>query len=855
MIDNSKRSADVILGGFSDTLNGVGSEIQDLFDSLLPIQDFVNAILRTLQGDLTAMPRFFADWLGNLPWLGDFFDWEFKLPDFGDILDIVGGLLDPTGVIRSIFLPDISLDRLTDRATNLIPDGSLNTPPPEGHPEGTWYWSSEGGRNDTGCAAVDASSETQALLFQPTGVTPGKALTISVWTSSKNPLYAANSKPVRVKVSAYRDQELLSTQEIGTADPPIVVWSLIEGSWTPPPMTTHAVLTIEVTPAMESGTVLIDDVSMTNPDVRLPQTWIDGLLDDLGIIGDGIQLATQMVNQIIQIAGGIVVTPINAAVQMFKDGWSGVGSWIQDIIDGILSALRGIPVFGGIAADVFSALTGFKNKTEGDHQTLNNAVYSGAVLGLDDTEFDRSENDVQQAVAALRARSEALRSENELRYSSAIPIWQGLVPGGDVTCSVDDLLIAGGTSADIVIKTLNLTLTGRTARNTSGTDTHDHYLVTGGGTSGGTTELRTTRYGLLQAGPSGPMSTFRARSDSTRKFITFQGWATGVTTELRCLLWSYDYDNDNWMVVARSKNVASELSTAEPLWIDAELENEYVPQVGELMAVSWRLYSGAPVNIAQKASLIVSPAYQYVPHGNAATISDPGGVGLTAVASNWRVGSQLFAQVAPGLGQGTAVVTPTYFFDDFGKWRPADYVTRGGVEANNFNGGNFHIEGGILPSDGNRIISPRKQMNTEAMRVSAHLGGTTAYPLPSAAMLIHCDSNIGYGVSIDIWNDRVVMGRVGADGSATEVGRASNTNTPARFELEYLADSKIYVARRNGDAIITWSDPSNLAGRSRGRRGAALIVRRGTFVNSGPWDDFLVEDVVTEESEDPEEES
>ncbi|BBC53834.1 putative minor tail protein [Mycobacterium phage PP] len=123
--------------------------------------------------------------------------------------------------------------------------------------------------------------------------------------------------------------------------------------------------------------------------------WDDWILDTFNF------LSTQ-VRQVFEIVVGAVVTPIDAAVQGFKDWWTdltggvnllevavnGVQDLIQNVMDAIITGLRGVPFVGAGLADLVANLTGyrqqneqFQEKTVADLMNQQNAAISIVTQG------------------------------------------------------------------------------------------------------------------------------------------------------------------------------------------------------------------------------------------------------------------------------------------------------------------------------------------------------------------------------------------------------------------------------------------------------------------------------------------
>lgn len=127
------------------------------------------------------------------------------------------------------------------------------------------------------------------------------------------------------------------------------------------------------------------------------------------LAGSAVREAQTMIQQIAAIANGDPVTPVNGVVQAFKDGWSGlssltagVESWIQDLIDAILRAIRKVPVVGGSLADIIAEVGGLNDRTDSAQQQAE-AVQAGIVEGWTGGSTSGVDLDVYDTMGAIRA--------------------------------------------------------------------------------------------------------------------------------------------------------------------------------------------------------------------------------------------------------------------------------------------------------------------------------------------------------------------------------------------------------------------------------------------------------------------
>lgn len=530
---------------------------------------------------------------------------------------------------------------------------------------------------------------------------------------------------------------------------------------------------------------------------------MSALVDGAGVVIKALQAT---INQIIDIFNGLVVTPINNAVQ-------GVLNW-------------------------FRGLLGWQSETETKQTDLANSVWSGATS--QEVELDRTAREVQSAVAAMKARAEALRTENELRYRSSVPLYQGLIPGGDVTCNLETVSVLDNLVLDV-------------AGNTSEVAGHVHGSGTLTATMAAVPNPVATSSGELS---SGPMATFRVRSDTPRNVISFMAKGVGSISAAYVSLWSYDYETDVWRCVGVSNDFASAISPTYD-WVDTTLTEEYSPSMSELMGVRWSVAGSGSLHVASSYAPALIPKYHSVPYGSAvmttASIRPEMGdaMSLTSEAQWWNGGIP-YAQIAPDLGQ-VFQAPPQYWFDDFNTDTNSMYTRLNGAK---ISGGRFGYTGAV---DGSQHLIYKGQMSTPSFAVAA-----TADKFSSRWMYLRHGSSVngtnGVVLRFEAYlnNDDMAVNLYTVSSSNAEsytlVKSVSVPEVPGRWTIEFDDTTKTYTVKQEDNVVLTWADPANLAQRGKGKRSGGIGTARLAFVNAGTWDDLLIYDLALEE-EDPLEEA
>lgn len=337
--------------------------------------------------------------------------------------EILKGIQSIAGTFRSVLNGVIPIGLLAPTTPNLLPnahfDGAVSIVEGDG-----WTHDPEVGRNSAGAARYDCTGVAGMQLSTPIQVSEGQKVAAEVWTRWAG-VTSASGAGIRLMYRWYSGDTLVSTTQIAAITEPGTSggWSKLAAAAIPAPAGVDSVcLALVVDAGLSTGEVWFDDASLTKPTTSLPQQWITGLLDDLGDLGDGIagaitwikdlierltgrarttitdaieditefasQLGTilsgghvqtplpslvgatistirTMIEQIASIAKGDPITAINATVQAFKDGWTGITGQISNAIsnavdaavDAIIDGMNGIGSFANaIAQAIRSAI-------------------------------------------------------------------------------------------------------------------------------------------------------------------------------------------------------------------------------------------------------------------------------------------------------------------------------------------------------------------------------------------------------------------------------------------------------------------------------------------------------------------
>lgn len=702
---------------------------------------------------------------------------------------------------------------------------------------GAWAWDGVEGRTAPGCAKTTANGTRKVLTSVEVKSDAEQSLDFEGYVKWDG--VTATGNAFQLTAVTYTDESVVSETVIQSITNPAVSggWTKLSGTYVIPEGITAVRLRIVVTSTTTAGTVWFDDLLLKKTG-SIKQGLISNLIPDLsglwtnftnvfqfitGIPGATLTTLQTWIGQLKNILGGISIPDgsiLPTLSQAINSTISGVQDFVQNLLDAIIKGIRRVPFVGGGIADVLSALTGFTQATEENHQNLMDNVWTGATQSSSEVVTGKTDEEIRQAVAALRARAEESRAAMEMEFLSAFPIWQGLIPGGDVTAPLQML------NADSPSIGLGYTMT------------------------------------LFR-----PRNSFPIEKIS---FIAGVGSSTNPVTwtAARLLLMSYNEDTNQWTCVDRTNDFKSQLGNVNS-WIHASLETGYTPRVGEDMAIVAKPY--APdlqgFGVASFSNDTTSPFYT-IP---TSTLHPRGGMGTISGASTvvnvgdgfssddvskitWINGVMPFYHYSPDLGQ-VETFPPLYWFDDFNM--PLSTGSRYKMLTNTSNSAS--ISTGKLEysgtTDGRQGLIYTTAMNTDFMSVQADVVYDAVNYGETTCSVIGLHQNIngigGVHLTIDRTAGGSVVMRTGGSlaspitGTTVRASIMSGHNPEGRWELFYDAPTSTYRVVHNGIGLgaLTWTDGSNSIGRGKVRRYTMLTVGRNSFQDSLGWDNLLIKDI------------
>lgn len=263
-----------------------------------------------------------------------------------------------------------------------------------------WTWDSAQGRTSGGSARATASGFKRELVSVPIPVTAGNgaALDASVWIKWMGLAYTGNS-PIGVYINKYLNGNLVGADRIATVLSPALnqsAWTKFSGSWTVPSGCDRVRLAFRVESNATGGQVWFDDSSLNKQGQTLPQLFVTGLTDAI----------------------------------------SGLQQFIQNVVDGIISAIRGIPFIGGAIADLLEEIADWFDGTEHTAavaadakmgvQATQDIIVSGITASpqadVDDSQIQAAVDSQTSTIISQGAALEALTSQLNGQTNSGVNV-------------------------------------------------------------------------------------------------------------------------------------------------------------------------------------------------------------------------------------------------------------------------------------------------------------------------------------------------------------------------------------------------------------------------------------------------
>ncbi|WP_336819868.1 hypothetical protein [Gordonia sp. MMO-8] len=343
-------------------------------------------------------------------------------PTIPDIIAAASDLLSQIGAgIESLLSGVIPLGWLSATTPNLLANGGFDAAVSMVEGEG-WLYDATVGRTKAGSARFTGAGVRGLQQSTPVQVAEGQKLDAEVWAKWSGVATSSSAAAWKLAVRWWDGETLLAETVIATKSSPGASsdWAKLSGSATTPAGADLATLTLIVEDVVTAGSIWWDDAALRKPATSIPQQWVTGLLDALGNLGDWIEhLIDQaltalgipsvgeigdrigdfadaigdllglgednaagldtLLDKLLHDPAAVLGSIPKAMVTGLESALAGIDDFVQDLIDALLRALRGIPVVGGTLADIISDLGGLKDTTETTQQQVSTGIGGQAI--------------------------------------------------------------------------------------------------------------------------------------------------------------------------------------------------------------------------------------------------------------------------------------------------------------------------------------------------------------------------------------------------------------------------------------------------------------------------------------------
>lgn len=225
---------------------------------------------------------------------------------------------------------------------NLLPDGDFPDAASLAGDE-VWTWDGTDGHTFNGCAKVTCNSVAKDLSSDLIPVAKGHVLDASAWVSWFGLTRTAGTHPIRLNLTLYQNTGTSSRPDYSVVGNPTIAydssgltgsgWRELRGTYTVPENVDAVRFNAHIDATATGGIVKWDDLSLIKT-----QKMSLGMLDGL--------------------------------VEIIEEIWN----FCQDIVDGIISVIRMVPIVGAPLADALTALEELVGMTHNTKDLTDNAI-------------------------------------------------------------------------------------------------------------------------------------------------------------------------------------------------------------------------------------------------------------------------------------------------------------------------------------------------------------------------------------------------------------------------------------------------------------------------------------------------
>ncbi|AEZ50704.1 minor tail protein [Mycobacterium phage Rose5] len=835
---------------------GWGEASETFFNFIMAGFNTIGDVMRAIVNAITGIPGNLAD-LGT--WMGD------RWGDLADALSATGQIIDALankvgagihdaiqrinsfltslsplnagnlfGGINITQLPLLSVSHIANVQPELLTNGGFDTDESVSAND-EWEWDGEVGRTSPyGSVRIEADGTQHELVSGPNAilVAAGQELDLSVWVTQVDAV--GSGARAQLYVRPYTDGVAGTAVQIAQAAVP-TTWAKLSGTYTVPSGVDSIRLVLRVTSNATAGTFWFDDASVKKK----------GLMSR-GLV-DGLEMLHTAFNQVMEILGGAIVTPINSAVQAVKDWWNAVAGKVQNLtLSGILPSINvGSPIGGiNIGQDLLDTWNRIVNGFRRTSTTGNTSADVEEIMAT-----------VGQEI--LVAQESTITLANQANAPKNVAFWESPNPFEDV--SFPRALLQPQLQVTLPTSTARSSLSSLPANWTASVadtvEAHTHQI-----TNGSTTYVKPTY--TIPAGTLA-LSAVRIKQDrivNVARFIA--GGGTPPSTALYVGLYAIDPTNGNMTLVYDFGDQKGNVNTGSALYETAvTLPNDLLVDGGTLFAVGILPVGSAFSVAAIRRSPIVTSALVYP---QAATELLTGQTSLPSTvtesslnhASDYRVWVSI-GQAVDSIPEDVSPVTLSMNFDVSNtlSWSSPSFQQFG------TSGSRFGIDSGNIFADAPAFLLGdetywRSALCLTPVHTNNHSVGITigsgwntntyGYTTTRAYVRMNSQGTSGVAMHLDSAGSNVVRIRIANVSNMTSVGTVRATATcpfSVGDEFTIAAVGSVYQVFRNGVAVpgAVWDDTTSIVpvGKAWRRHGfgggsrnvSAYTIHRSAYID------------------------
>lgn len=267
-----------------------------------------------------------------------------------------------------------------------------------------WTWDGTIGRTALGSAKATANGTNRMLVSDPIYVSQDQALTISTWLIWANAAFSGSNHASLsintysgINFSDYIGTTNIANQTLIGANQP--TWQQLSGQYTVPAGVTYLRFALRINNNITAGNVWFDDASCKKTG-QIQQSWVSGLLDSLGGLGDFIE------NVIRAILNGISIFPIFGLP---------IATLIDNLLGGITEWSNDTDATAAQASDAYIGL-------QATQDIVVNSTAGSNVSSVSDADVQAALNAQTAAIAAQAAAIAAIQAQNTAQNNSGVAV-------------------------------------------------------------------------------------------------------------------------------------------------------------------------------------------------------------------------------------------------------------------------------------------------------------------------------------------------------------------------------------------------------------------------------------------------